>query len=879
MISVRPLAVLGVCVCSSVASAQTAATKPTVVTPTSNTSVTSDAGPATGARATKTTADAVRARRAPAIDGRDDDAVWGEAALITEFREFQPRIDGDPRFRTEAKFAYDDRYVYAFIRSYDPRPDSIVSLLSRRDVRTNSEQVKIVIDSYHDKRSAFQFAVNPAGVKRDYTIVNDVEEDGSWDGVWDVATTIDSLGWTAEYRIPLSQLRFARKDVHTFGVGFWRDVARTGERYSWPLYDRSKFGVVSQLGEVHGITGLGSPRRLEVLPYTVAKSAMRASEYDADGLESRFETRQEVSGGGDVKYGLTSNLTLDATINPDFGQVDADPAQVSLNGAALFLAEQRPFFVEGAGVMSFRMGGNNSGLFYSRRIGRAPSLTDYYGDDGAPVATTILGAAKVTGRLRSGLSVGVLDAVTQKEFRSRSADYEGRPTVEPMTNFFVTRLSQDLRGGKTGIGLMMTAVNRRNDDWADPYLHNAAYTNGLDFRHRFGTSNVEVSGYVAGSHVRGSPEAIALTQTSYVHRYQRNDDDLAFDSTRTSLSGNAAQIVLGKFGGGMTRFETFYRRISPGFEVNDAGFLQRADEQMQGNWFGLQFQKPTRFYRMGGLNFNQFTSWNTDGLRLNLGGNINGWLNFPNQWEANAGIETFALGGSYNDRSAQGGRAVRRSQWYSSWFGLFGDPRMAVRPRVDGFVAWGDEGRSAHLEVGPGVDLRAGGRFSVELSPRFFRADDHTQEYFFGDTSQFATIDYRQLSLRTRVNFTATPNLTFQMYAEPFISSMDFSDLRQIGDPHAKKLDDRYVPVVGVEPADYQQKQLRMNSVVRWEYRPGSSIFFVWSQDRDEAYGSWATNSDLPAAGSFRPNRDYRTLFSKHPKNTFMIKASYWLSL
>ena len=877
----RPFAALAACLCASVASAQTAVTKTAAVTPTSNTSVTND-GPATEPRVTARTADAVRADRAPVIDGRDDDAVWSRTPKITQFREFQPRIDGDPRFATEAKFAYDERYVYAFVRAFDPRPDSIVSLLSRRDVRTNSEQIKIVIDSHHDKRSALQFAVNPAGVKRDYTIVNDVEEDGSWDGVWDVATTIDSLGWTAEYRIPLSQLRFARKDVHTFGVGFWRDVARTGERYSWPLYDRSKFGVVSQLGEIHGITGLGSPRRLELLPYTVTKSATRASAYDDNGIESRFETTQEISGGGDVKYGLTSNLTLDATINPDFGQVDADPAQVSLNGAALFLTEQRPFFIEGAGMMSFRMGGNNSGLFYSRRIGRAPSLTDWYGSDGAPVATTILGAAKVTGRLQSGLSVGVLDAVTQKEFRSRSADFEGRPTVEPMTNFFVTRLSQDLRGGKTGVGLMLTAVNRRNDDWADPYLHNAAYTNGLDFRHRFGSGNVELSGYVAGSHVRGSPEAIALTQTSFVHRYQRPDDDLDYDPTRTTLTGNAAQIVLGKFGGGMTRFETFYRRISPGFDVNDAGFLQRADEQMQGNWFGLQFQKPTRFYRMGGLNFNQFTSWNTEGLRLNMGGNINGWLNFPNQWEANAGIEAFALPGSYNDRSSQGGRAVRRSQWYSSWAGLFGDPRMVVQPRADGFIAWGDEGRSTHFEFGPGVNLRAGGRFSMELSPRYFRMDDHSQEYFFGLPEQFATIDYRQLSLRTRMNFTATPTLTFQMYAEPFISSYDFSDLRHIGDPDAKRLDDRYVPVTDSMPFDYQSKQLRMNSVVRWEYRPGSSIFFVWSQDRDESYGTtdgMATNGGMASPGSFRPGRDYRNLFSRHPKNTFMIKASYWLSL
>ena len=831
--------------------------------------------------ATANVANALRAEQPPVIDGRDDDAVWAEAEAITQFREFQPRIDSAPRYRTEAKITYDASHLYAFVRMFDPHPDSIVSLLSRRDVRTNSEQIKLMVDAYHDKRSGYEFAVNPAGVKRDYAVTNDFDEDGSWDGVWDVATRIDSLGWTAEFRIPLSQLRYANKDVHTFGVGIWRDVARHGERYSWPLYDQRVNGLMSQLGEVRGITGLGSPRRLEILPYTVAKSATRVLGSDPEtGIENRFDSRQEISAGADVKYGLTSNLTLDATINPDFGQVEADPAQVQLNAAELFLTEQRPFFVEGAGVFRFRVG-NNNGLFYSRRVGRAPSLSGAYGDEDTPVTSTILGAAKLTGRLQSGLTVGVLNATTQKEYGA--TDDEGRrQTVEPFTNYFVARMSQDFRDGRSGIGFMGTAVNRKLDEFTEPFLRSDAYGAGLDFRHKIDSAGAfEIGGFATFSHVRGDSAAIRRTQTNFVHQYQRPDDGIEVDADATSMSGTAFQVAGGKYGGKVHRFELFYRRISPGFEINDAGFLNRADEQMAGGWYGLRFDSPRGIYRRAQLNFNQFHTFTTEGLRTQSGGNVNGWMELKNQWQVNAGIEAFGWPGTYNDRSSQGGRAVRRSQWFSSWQGFGGDPRKAIVPFWNSFIAWGDEGRSTHFDLSPSVEVKAGGRFSMTLSPSYFRMDDHSQQYFFGEAEQFATIDYRQSSIRTRLNFTATPNLSLQVYAEPFISSIDFSDLRQIGDPKAKDFDERYVPVEGnPEPFDYTQKQMRMNSVVRWEYRPGSTLYFVWSQDRDDAYGSnVGSNTGLPSAGSFSPGRDYRTLFERHPKNTFMIKASYWLSL
>src|SRR2546423_3368876 len=349
---------------------------------------------------------AVRAERAPVVDGFDQDEVWRAAAPITGFRMFDPSEDSAATLRTEARVAYDEQNLYVFVRAYDPRPDSIIALLSRRDVKTSSDQIKLMIDSYHDRRTGYEFAVNPAGVKRDYYTYDDNTEDISWDAVWDVATHIDSLGWTAEFRIPLSQLRYPR-DARTFGMMIMRDIARYNERDSWPVYRRSRAGIASQFGDVGGFASLSSPQRLEVSPYVLTRNM---SITRADG----FARSQQGTMGADLKYGLTSNLTLDATINPDFGQVEADPAQLNLTAFETFLAEQRPFFLEGTGI--FQFGDDPTRLFYSRRIGRAPQLAGLVSDPTVdiPGASRILGAGKLSGRLAGGTSVGMLTAVTDR---------------------------------------------------------------------------------------------------------------------------------------------------------------------------------------------------------------------------------------------------------------------------------------------------------------------------------------------------------------------------------------------------------------------------------------------------------------------------------
>src|SRR6267154_1913173 len=809
---------------------------------------------------TATRATAVRAKTPVVIDGRDDDAVWRLAPAITQFREFQPKEDGDPRFATEAKVAYDDRNLYVFIRAFDPHPDSILKLLARRDVRAATDQLKIMIDSYHDRRNGFEFAVNPAGVKRDYAIYNDNQEDDAWDAVWDVATQVDSLGWTAEFRIPLSQLRYVPRGTNTFGFGIWRDIQRYTERESWPLYRNSQSGISSQLGELTGLEGLPSPRRPEIAPYLVTKNVSVPT-------GSAFDRSQKVTGGADLKYGITSNLTLDATVNPDFGQVEADPSVLNLTAFETFFQERRPFFVQGAGIFRFnvncsQVNCNGEGLFYSRRIGRAPQLD--YGEPGSPRATTIYGAAKLTGRLPGGQTVGVLDAVTEP-----AASPLGE-TMEPTTNYAVVRTQQDFRNGESGVGAMVTAVNRNLDRWTDTVLRRSAYVGAVDFRHRFLSGHYQISGSLDLSRVAGTEQAIARTQRDPVHFYQRTG---SFDATRTSLSGNAEELLFGKVGGGITRFETSYLRRSQGFEANDLGFLLQADQQSWNTWFGLQALHPSSIYQQAFWNFNWWQFWTAAGTPVERAANTNVHAQLNNLWWVHSGVTAGQLGTTFCDRDCtRGGPAVRADPYLSIFAEVDGDERPAFTP-----YAWinylrGDGGRTERFNGNIQVAFRVASQFrtSLILSATHRVKDIQPHGTVTDSTTHytFARLDQNEASLTGRIDYTVSPTLTVQLYAQPFVSKGTYSNLSELADPRAAAYADRYKPYTGVLDG-FNRKQFNSTAVLRWEYRPGSTLFVVWTQGRQLF---------LDAEGTRSMSREFRDLFDLHPDNTFLVKASYWLN-
>ena len=815
---------------------------------------------------------AVRAEKPPVIDGRDDDAVWRTAKVISAFQQWQPTEGAKARFRTEAKVAYDAANLYVFVRAFDPHPDSVIRILERRDTWTPSDMIWLFVDSFHDHRTGYEFGVNAAGTKIDQAIYDDGNEDNAWDAVWDVATRIDSLGWTAEFRIPLSQLRYDQTKDHTFGFTVDRDIYRFSERVSWPLFRQSQAGMVSQFGELGGLDDLQSPRPFEALPYLLTKNSAKIA-------NNTYSSGSDVTIGGDLKYRIGPNLTLDATVNPDFGQVESDPAVLNLTAYETFFDERRPFFVAGRGLFNFtvncsQVNCNNEGLYYSRRIGRTPELASTYGDTVPEQPTPIIGAAKLLGRFPGGLVIGVLDAATQRAVGTRDTTYE------PSTNYAVVRVRQDMNNGNSSVGSMVTAVDRTLDSWSSPYLAQSAYVEALDFRHRFLNNQYEVSGSVDKSSVSGSRAAILGLQTDAVHDYQRPDAGLALDSSRTMLPGDAEEFKFDKVGGQHLMFETAYQRRSAGFEINDLGYLRRADQTSWNTWVGWFDRRATSWYNRLQWNNNWWQYWTTSGLPLEAAYNSNVNITFKNNASAHFGGTMGQLGATYDDRDARGGPAFRQDAYYAPWISISGDDRHAVVPLLSYNYFTSSAGRNTSRSIAPEVDVKTGGRFSSAFSLSWTHNITDNQWYSnYTDSLDinhytFAHLDQYTTSATVRLNYTFTPNVSLQAYMQPFISKGTYTDVRQLSaTPRAANYDDRYAAYgdasVTNNPGGFNFKEFQSNLVFRWEYKPGSTLFVVWNEGKQ---------GSVPVEGNADFTGDVRDLMKLHPANTIIVKMSYWLN-
>jgi hypothetical protein len=817
------------------------------------------------------TARAVLTVQAPTIDGRDYDPLWQRTTPITAFQEWSPTEGKAPRFATEAHVAYDRANLYVFVRAFDPHPDSIIRLIGRRDDFPQSDRVVLLIDSYHDRRTGFEFGVTAAGGRYDAAIYDDGNEDQAWDAVWDVATHIDSLGWTAEFRIPLSQLRYGPEREHTFGFCIDRDLYRYNERISWPLLRQSAPGLVSQFAEISGFDDLEAPRRLEAAPYVVTKNVSRIE-------GTGFRREQDFSVGADLKYRVASNLTLDATINPDFGQVEADPGVLNLTAYETFFPERRPFFVAGRGLFQVSINCNsvncqNEGLFYSRRIGRAPELAGTYGDTTSPAFTTILGAAKLTGRLGGGLRIGALNAVTGK-----MTGVDGQ-TIEPVTNYGVVRLDQDYSKGDGTVGAMVTAVNRSLDTWSTPYLPSSSYAGAVSFRHRFLNRSYQISGVLAGSRVTGSAPVISAIQRSPVHYYQRPDAGLPYDTTRTVLGGDAEELKLAKVAGRHMSFETAWQRRSPGFELNDMGYLQRAGNHNWATWIGFFDRHPRKLYQSFQWNWNWWQIWTTEGLPLERAANTNLHVTLLNNWGIHTGATLGQLGATYDDRAARGGPALRQDPYIAPWLFINGDDRRRLVPGVSvNFARVGPDKRD--VSVSPQLDLKLSSRFTASASFDWSKNDNGHQWYGNATDSLgvthygFARLQQTTTGITARLGYTISPTMTLQVYAQPFIAKGTYSDVRELSaTPRAAEYADRFQPyydqAVAADPGGFNYKQFRSNVVFRWEYLPGSILFVVWTQGREGVVG---------AEGNANFFGDVSDLFRLRADNTFLVKLSYWLN-
>ncbi len=801
------------------------------------------------------------------IDGELNDAVWQTVPPITGFKQREPRDGAEPTFQTEARVAYDATALYVAVRALDPEPHKIVGIRTRRDQSSPSDWVRVIIDSFHDRRTAFEFGVNPAGVKRDVYWYNDSNEDTGWDAVWDAAVTRDRDGWRAEFKIPFSQLRFHPAESATFGLAVVRMVGRLNETDTWPLISKSATGVVSSFGELTGLRLNRSAKRLEVVPYAVAQVKTQSAD-SANPLSK--ETDPDASLGVDFKYAVRPGLTLTGTVNPDFGQVEADPAVVNLSAFETFFSERRPFFLEGSGIFSFDIDCNDgscSGLFYSRRIGRSPRGSADLAEGAyaaSPLQTTILGAAKLTGRM-GGFSVGALTALTSQENAViANGTLRTKQNIEPFAGYSVVRARREF-ANQSSLGFMATSTNRHVDA-ATEFLPDHAHTGGVDWDWRV-RPNYSIRGFVAGSTIRGDATAIDSLQRSNVHSFQRPDaTSLTYDPARTAMDGYGGNVAINKIGGQRIRFSSVFNVKSPGFEINDVGFLRRADEKTMSNWMQVRYDNPTKLFRSFRYNLNQWAGWNFDGDTLQNGGNVNAHLTFHNNWSTGYGYNL--NGRTIDDRATRGGPVVYQNPRLGGWGYLQSDERHALSAGYF-FFSMGDGKGSKVREISPYINYRPSSYLTVNTGLGLnWNTDDSQWIEQAGDHYVFGHLQQRTVSLNTRVNYAITPTLTIQLYAEPFVSAGAYTNFKELVDGRAGSYESRYAPYAYSGNPDFNYRSFRTTNVLRWEYKPGSTLFVVWQQGRE----------DVLSHGTFNFSRDFGGVFEAPARNVFLVKLAYWIN-
>ncbi|MCU0285145.1 MAG: carbohydrate binding family 9 domain-containing protein [Acidobacteria bacterium] len=836
----------------------------------------------------------------PLIDGSLNEPVWNSVEWSSNFIQRAPEDGQKPTLETSFKILYDDKNLYVGIRAFDNEPGKIDNRLARRD-HFAGDWVEINIDSYFDHLTAFSFTITAAGVKGDEAISNNGDIwDSSWNPVWYAGTRIDEKGWTAEMKIPFSQLRFADKEKHTWGLQVNRRLFRKEELSSWQRIPSDAPGWVHLFGELHGLEGIKNPKQIELVPYLASKyetfARVEGNPF-ADGNATGFD------GGLDGKIGLTSDLIFDFTVKPDFGQVEADPSEVNLTAFETFFSEKRPFFIEGKNILNFQItsrGANftRDNLFYSRRIGSLPHYQPAVNDNefiDMPINTDILAAAKLTGKTKNGWSIAVLDSITAKEKALiDSLGQRREETVEPFTNYFVLRMQKDYRNGDSQLGGMFTATNRDINEPNLDFLHRSAYSGGFDLRHSWKNKTYYLIVKTLFSHVTGSREAILETQQSSRRYYQRPDaEHISVDPERTSLTGHGGTISAGKEGNGSFLYSAGVTWRSPGLELNDVGYLRTADRIMQWAWLGYKTLKPFSIFRNLNVTFNQSKGWDFGGTNLFDSGNVNFSLVFKNYWMLSGGINR-----NFNELSTtelRGGPALICPGSWSQWLSLQTDSRKKMYFMFDVVFSRGNdsafrsESYSGNIVLRPTNALQLSMGLFIERNKRELQYVD-TLSYNLDPRYIFAAIDQKTVALTFRFDITITPDLSIEFYGQPFISAGKYSNFKRIISPRAGRFNDRFqsfsADEISFNPGeelfyfdengdgkfdystaqpDFNFRQFRSNLVIRWEYKPGSIIFLIWSQGRTEGLST----------GNFSFRDDFRDLFKVPPHNVFLLKFSY----
>jgi uncharacterized protein DUF5916/cellulose/xylan binding protein with CBM9 domain len=821
---------------------------------------------------------AVRIATPLRIDGHLDEEAWSAASPATQFTQRDPDEGKPATEQTELRIVYDDSAVYVGVRLHDREPARIVRRLSRRDDLPDADRFTIYFDAHHDHLTGAMFTVSAAGGLSDAVLYNDSWEDTSWDAVWDAAVSVDSEGWVAEMRIPFSQLRFPRTERDAWGINAVRFIQRRNESDWLQLVPKKESGLASRMAHLTGVSGIRAPRQFEITPYTVARA-----EYVApDTPGNPFNDGSRVFGGTgiDLKYGLTSNFTINAAVNPDFGQVEVDPAVVNLTAFETFFSEKRPFFIEGSQIFdNFGHGGANSfwgfnnaepAIFYSRRIGRPPQ-----GDASAtfvdkPTASTILGAGKLTGKTANGWNIGFLEAVTGREYARLDGVDRDRAEIEPLTNYFVGRAQREVKRG--AFGVLTTAVHR---DLREPVLQATLPASSLVVGgdgHVFLDSKRDwvITGSFSGSHISGSTEAMTRAQEAE-QRYFQRPDAFRLNPNASSLSGWAGRVNLNR-NSGLWQVNGALWGVSPGFDTSDAGFTWQTGIHGAHGLVMLRKPTPDRFTRSRNFWIAKFWTWDSNRVKQADGTMMAAFGQLRNYW---------SFGGHLGlVRRVQDGWGTRGGPLMMSpgagFLGTFisTDDRKRIVLGLNGNREWNEAGAwstgiSASIQVKPAASIR------LSLEPQVSRSHglaqyvqttpDETAVATYGQRYVFSDIDQTQVSMSTRGTWVINPRMSLQVYTQPLLATGDYWNFKSLAAPRTFDFD----PFSGdVGNPDFNFKSLRLNAVYRWEWRLGSTLYVVWTEQRE----------DTRYPGAFGFSRDTRALFRAAPDDVFLVKVSYWLS-
>lgn len=830
----------------------------------------------------------------PVIDGKLDDECWQTGVWAGDWTQYIPDEGARPTYPTEMKILYDDRNIYVAFRAFDSEPAKIQRYAGVRDEFVG-DMIGVNFDSYRDYRTGFEFTITAWGQKIDLVLFNPNNWDVNWAAVWKGKTGIEDSAWVAELEIPFSQVRYSNKDVQVWGLHTWRWISRIQEESNWEKQSRTGPGMLYNFGELQGISGLGKFRRVEIMPYALGRLNTMEKEPG-----NPFTEDGKIYGGNlglDAKIGISSNFTLDVTINPDFGQVESDPSVMNLTAFETFYEEKRPFFLEGLTIFDYDF--DDQSLFYSRRIGHSPSLETGNTDSlfvNSPDMTTILSAVKLSGTTSGGFSVGLIQSLTGPEY-AKISNYDGKRSteiIEPLTSYTVARVQKGYNAGTTVFGGIFTSTNRFINDDNLRFLASNAYTGGIDLLHRWRDKEFYLDARLTGSYVNGSAEAIKMLQESSARYYQRPGADyLRYDTSRTSLGGYGGKLKIGKGSKGFWRYSTGINWLSPGLELNDLGYMTASDEINQVNELSYFVNQPVSIFRTYTISLEQFNGWNFNGTYLGSGGHLSFSSEFKNQWVLGANIiyHTETL----DTRMLRGGYDFMMPNSVTSFGKIGTNTSRKISGTLEYMYEVGGENSENSYTIEPGISVRPVKIFKLYLSASY--NSNHNSLQYVTTVKQvpeeryiLGALDQQTMALTIRADLNITPEFSILFYGSPFVSKGLYGEFKRVTDADAVNYSDRFVyypdpvlsdghwqldengdgiPDYSIKNPDFNFNQFRLNLVARWEYRLGSFIYLVWSSERTGFMG----NPDSTIGSSFR---NLRKVF---PDNIFLVKLNYWFSL